>query len=129
MVSISAANPFGLDPVLSRMSSADMAMARAKAGLAAQNSAEKNSTLSPEKLKAIDAASKDFEAVFLSEMLGHMFSSIQADPEFGGGDAENTWKGMMTEQYAKRIVDSGGIGLSKDIKAKMIEIQEGAQNQ
>lgn len=104
----------GLDPTISRMASADAALVKAKAGLDSK------------KLAEIDAAAKDFEAMFASEMLSHMFSSVGVDPMFGGGDAEETWRGLMIEQYGKEIVKSGGIGLSDAIKAQMIALQEKA---
>jgi len=104
----------GLDPVLSRNASVDAAMVRAKAGL------------SKEKLAQIDAAARDFESVFVSEMLKPMFETVEVDSEFGGGEAEETWRGLMVQEYGKKIVNAGGIGLADDIKAKMIEMQEQA---
>jgi Rod binding domain-containing protein len=104
-------NSLGVDPSLSRMASADAAMVRAKAGL------------TQAKKDQIDGAAKDFEAMFISQMLGAMFDSVPTDPEFGGGEAEDTWKGLMIDEYGKQIVKAGGIGISDDIKAKMIEMQ------
>ena len=102
----------GVDPTLSRNATADAALARAKSGL------------SEKKLKDIDAASKDFEASFISEMIKPMFDTVQTDSEFGGGEAEDTWKSMMIQEYGKQISQAGGFGLSDDIKQKMIEMQE-----
>ncbi|HEY8964149.1 MAG TPA: rod-binding protein [Alphaproteobacteria bacterium] len=104
----------GSDPLLSRMASADIAMVKAKSGLDAK------------KLQEVDAAAKDFEAMFIGEMLKPMFETVQTDELFGGGEAEDTWKGLMVEEYGKQITRSGGIGLSDDIKTKMIEMQEQA---
>lgn len=104
-----------IDPALSRNASTDIAMARVKAA-----------KLSPEKMKEIDVAAQDFEAMFASEMMRPMFETVQTDDMFGGGDAEETWKGLMIDEYGKQIARSGGLGLSNDIKAKMIEMQEQA---
>ena len=57
-------------------------------------------------------------------MLGQMFDGIGTDPMFGGGEGEDTWKSMMVDSYAKQITKAGGVGLSQDIKTKMIEMQE-----
>lgn len=103
------------DPALSRLASSDAAMEKARAGL------------DKKKMSQVDASAKDFEAMFISEMLGNMFNSVQVDPEFGGGQAEETWRGMMVQEYGKKIAEAGGIGLSDDIKAKMIEMQEAIQ--
>lgn len=104
------------DPALARLASKDIAMLHAKEGL------------TQKKLSEIDAAAKDFEAMFISEMLGNMFESVGVDPMFGGGNAEETWRSMMVEEYGKQLASTGGIGLSADIKAKMIEMQ-GEMNQ
>ncbi len=107
----------GVDPTLSRMASADIAMVRAKAGIDAKRMAE------------IDTAAKDFESMFISELLAPMFDTVPVDSEFGGGQGEETWRGLMVQQYGKQIAASGGIGLADTIKAHMIQMQEAAQNE
>ena len=102
------------DPTISRLASGDAAMVRAKSGLSAK------------KLQDIEASAKDFEGVFLNEMLTHMFDTVGVDSMFGGGDAEETWRGMMVEQFSKQLVNNGGIGMSDSIKAQMIAMQEEA---
>ncbi len=62
--------------------------------------------------------------MFLSEMLSHMSNTTEVDPLFGGGEAEETWRGMLTEEYSKEIVKAGGFGMSDAIKAQMIAMQE-----
>jgi len=106
----------GVDPYLSRMPSADIAMMKAKA----------SGQLTPQKLQQIKDAADDFEAMFVSEMLSNMSDTVETDPLFGGGEAEETWKGMMNQEIGKEVVKSGGIGLSKDIMTKMIEMQSTA---
>lgn len=110
------ARMLGINPLLARMPSADIAMLRAKSGM------------TPQKLQQVKEAANDFEALFVSEMLSNMSNSVEPDPLFGGGDAEDTWKGMMNQEIGKEVARSGGIGLSDDIMAKMIEMQGGAQD-
>ncbi len=100
------------DPTLSRMASADVAMTRAKQAL---------NHRSPEEF---EGAAKDFERMFLAEMVSHMFETVGVDPLFGGGEAEGTWRSMMVDEYSKQIVNSGGIGMSDSVKAHMITLQE-----
>lgn len=107
----------GIDPTLSRNPAAEIAMMRGK------------SALTPEKMKQIESAAQDFEAMFATEMMKPMFESVQTDGEFDGGEAEDTWRGLMIDEYGKQIARNGGLGLSNDIKAKMIEMQEQAQAQ
>ncbi len=85
------------------------------------------STLSTKKLADIDQSAKEFESMFIGEMLTPMFDTVPTDSEFGGGEAEGTWKSLMIQQYGKQVSAAGGIGLSDSIKAKMIEMQEAAQ--
>lgn len=76
----------------------------------------------------MDAAAKDFEAVFLSQMMTHMFSGIETNEMFGGGHAESIYKSMMVDEYGKMVAASGGLGLADHIKSELIALQEKAQN-
>lgn len=78
----------------------------------------------PQNIDAIEGAAKELEAVFLSEMLSHMFKGIETDPMFGGGQAEDVYKSMLNQEYGKLISQSGGIGLADSLTAEMIRIQE-----
>lgn len=69
------------------------------------------------------AAAKEFEAVFISQMLTPMFEGIEPDGLFGGGSAENIYKSMMIEEYGKIIAQSGGLGIADAVKAEMIAAQ------
>jgi Rod binding domain-containing protein len=94
--------------------------------LDAIKAAQTQSTLSPKKLDAIEKSAKEFEGMFLSEMVSHMFDTVAVDPMFGGGEGEETWRGMLVDEYSKHIVQNGGIGLSDAIKIQMIQMQEAA---
>ncbi|AUN33460.1 rod-binding protein [Niveispirillum cyanobacteriorum] len=78
-------------------------------------------------IKDVGKAAQEFEAVFLSQMLGQMWQGVEADDTFGGGEAENTWRGMMVEEYGKQIAKAGGVGIADDVKAAMIRMQEQEQ--
>ena len=73
----------------------------------------------------IEAAAKEFEAVFLSQMMSHMFESIETDPMFGGGQAEGIYRSMMIQEYGKAMAEAGGIGISDVLKQELIAMQEG----
>lgn len=72
----------------------------------------------------ITAKAQEFEAVFLSQMLGHMFDGIETNDTFGGGHGEDVYKSMMTEEYGKIIAKTGGIGVADHVKAEMMRLQE-----
>lgn len=94
-------------------------MQSAKADQASE-AVNKNKTM-----QDIDDASKEFEAVFVSQMLNHMFEGIETDGMFGGGHAEDIYRSMQIQEYGKIITQSGGIGVADAIKAEMIKLQEG----
>lgn len=72
----------------------------------------------------VKAAAQDFEAVFLSQMMSHMFEGIETDPMFGGGAGEDMFRSMMIEQYGKQIAQGPGIGISAQLQKTMIQMQQ-----
>lgn len=73
----------------------------------------------------IEEAAKDFEAVFLTEMLKPMFAEInEPDPLFGGGQGERVFNGFMVQEYGKLMAARGGIGIAEHVKAELLKIQE-----
>ena len=70
---------------------------------------------------------KDFEAVFINEMLGQMFEGISTDGPFGGGPGEAIFRSMMIDNYSKTIAAQGGFGLSDAIKRELLHAQEKPQ--
>lgn len=73
----------------------------------------------------IEEAAKEFEAVFLSQMVSHMFEGIDTDPMFGGGHAEGIYRSMLVQEYGKAMAEAGGIGISDVLKSELIAMQEG----
>ncbi|MEK7802443.1 MAG: rod-binding protein [Pseudomonadota bacterium] len=82
-------------------------------------------TATADKLKAKQAA-KDFEAVFITEMMKPMFESIEVDDTFGGGKGEEVFRGLLTQEYGKMFSQKGGIGLAAHVQSELIKIQEHA---
>jgi len=78
-----------------------------------------------ENMDKIEEAAKEFEAVFLSQMVSHMFESIETDPMFGGGQAEGIYRSMLIQEYGKAMAEAGGIGISDILKRELIAMQEG----
>lgn len=77
----------------------------------------------------IDAVAKDFEAMFVSEMMKPMFEGLDAAPPFGGGKTEEVFRGLMLQEYGKMIADTGQLGIADMVKAEMIKMQEEANGQ
>lgn len=70
---------------------------------------------------------QDFEAFFLSQMFEHMFSGVEADPMFGGGQGEEVFRSMLFQEYGKAVAKQGGIGLSTMVQTEMLKLQEAQQ--
>ncbi len=70
------------------------------------------------------AKATEFEGVFLSMMIKEMFSGLRTEGDFTGGFGEEMFRGMMAEQYAEAIAQSGGIGLSDQIYQEILAQQE-----
>jgi flagellar protein FlgJ len=64
--------------------------------------------------------------VFVSSMLSQMFSGVKTSGPFGGGSAEETWRGLLINEYGKGIAKSGGIGLADHIYRDLLRAQDGS---
>ena len=70
-------------------------------------------------------AAREFEVSFLHNMIDTMFETIEGGGTFGSSNASQTWRGMLSEQYANSIVDAGGIGITDTVQRELIAMQEG----
>ncbi len=72
----------------------------------------------------VTKAAQDFEAMFLSQMLQCMFEGVDADPVFGGGNAENMYRSLMIDEYGKQVAKRGGIGIAEQVSRTLLAAQE-----
>lgn len=83
----------------------------------------------PSNVEQLRAQARELESVFLNTLMKQMFSGIETDKNsFGGGFAEETWRGMQGEQLANQIAESGGLGIAENLLGDLIAMQEAAQN-
>ena len=75
----------------------------------------------------IKSVSQDFETIFLTNMFENMFDGLDDDGPFGSGAGNGPWRSMLTEQYAKSISQSGGVGVAKQIEQQLVSLQESHQ--
>ncbi|HPF79225.1 MAG TPA: rod-binding protein [Alphaproteobacteria bacterium] len=76
----------------------------------------------------IEAAAKDFEAMYISEMIKPMFEQIKPDPTFGGGKGEEIFRGLMIDEYGKLMAETGQLGIGDALKQEFIRLQEEASH-
>jgi Rod binding domain-containing protein len=84
----------------------------------------------PARLRPIAAAgdktraqAQDFESMFISSMMQHMFTGIGNDGPLGSGPSVGPWRSLLTEQYAKSFVKAGGLGLAHQVYKTMLARQ------
>lgn len=80
-------------------------------------------------LEKIEEAAREFEAVFVAEMMKPMFEGIETDGMFGGGHAEEIFRSLMLQEYGNMISQNGQLGIAEHVKAELIRIQESANNE
>ena len=68
-------------------------------------------------------AAQEFEAVFLSQMLAHMYQGIEAKAPFGGGFAEETYRSLMHQEIGRQMAAGSGVGIAESVYAEMIRMQ------
>ena len=70
----------------------------------------------------IAKASTDFEASYLAIMLGQMFQGV-GEGEFSGGQGEAMFKSFMMDAMARKMTNTGGVGLSAPVQREMLKLQ------
>lgn len=70
------------------------------------------------------AVAEEFEAFFLSQMIEQMFAQTGEDNPFGGGPGEKAFRGLLHEEYAKVMAQSGGLGLADRLTSEILRYQE-----
>jgi Rod binding domain-containing protein len=74
--------------------------------------------------KAARKAAEEFEAMFLSQMFGHIFDGIKTDGPFGGGHAEKMYRSLLVDEYGKTMAHAGGIGIADKVMKEILRNQE-----
>ena len=75
-------------------------------------------------MRKIDEAAVEFESQFLSLMIENMFTGLDGEGMFGGGNSETIYRSFMAEEYAASIADSGGIGIADSVRSELLRLQE-----
>lgn len=68
---------------------------------------------------------KDFEAVFLTEMLRLAKPPDKAAPGFSAGESGDTWQVFMDQALGQAAAVKGGTGLTKQIEEALRRAQAG----
>ena len=76
-------------------------------------------------LKKTKEAAQQFEGFFAGQMMEYMMADIHPDATFGGGQAEETWRSMLNQEYGKEIAKSGKLGIGDTVVKSMLKMQGG----
>ncbi len=71
----------------------------------------------------IQRVGREFESMFLSEMLAPMFEGLQTDGLGGGGEGEQMFRPMLIQRYAESISNNGGVGIADSIMRELTRLQ------
>ena len=74
-------------------------------------------------LAAAKKAGEDFEAFFMSQAFENMFSGVDADPLFGGGNGESVYRSLLIQEYSKVAAKSGATGIGDQVTREILRMQ------
>lgn len=96
-----------------------------------QSLAVMEAKVDPATRQKLQAAAKEYESVFVTQMLNSMFENVDFNPlSQGGSAAEDTYKGLMMTEYGKSLSVKGpGIGLAPSLYSALLEKQIAAQQE
>lgn len=72
---------------------------------------------------AAKKAGEDFEAFFMSQAFENMFSGVDADPLFGGGNGESVYRSLLIQEYSKVAAKSGATGIGDQVTREILRMQ------
>jgi len=65
---------------------------------------------------AAQTAAREFEAVFLTQAVEEMMRGVDVG-QFGGGQAEETWRSFLARAVADEIAAQGRTGLAQSVQS------------
>ena len=72
---------------------------------------------------ALRHAAQEFEAIFLAQVPGTMTQGLAGD-DLLGDDERAVFRNMLSDEIAKLMIRSGGIGIADAVRREMLKAQE-----
>lgn len=69
---------------------------------------------------AAKKVAREFEAMFVAQMLKSMRETVGKDTLTGGGRAEETFRSLLDQEYATEAARTGSIGLAQSIERQLL---------
>jgi Rod binding domain-containing protein len=70
-----------------------------------------------------ERVAKQFEAMFVGQMLAPMFAGLSTDGLGGGGSGEAAFRPMLIDKYAEALTKQGGFGISDAVLKEILHMQ------
>jgi flagellar protein FlgJ len=74
--------------------------------------------------RRIQTQSREFESVFLAQVLNTMNTGIGENTGFDGGHAEGQWRSLLNEHLARDVAAQGGVGVGSVVQRELLRAQE-----
>lgn len=87
--------------------------------LNAQMNTVKNGRMSEAEASKLKEACRDFEALFIKQMLDTMRKTVNKSGMLDGGMAEDVFEDMLYDEYSKSMADTGSFGIGKMMYAEL----------
>lgn len=76
----------------------------------------------------IEQACRDFESLFVQQMMKQMRRTVPQDGLFSGGNAEKMYSSMLDGEIAKAVSEQRGIGLAPALIRQLLELSAHEKN-
>jgi peptidoglycan hydrolase FlgJ len=98
----------------------------AAAGASGLHALVSGKALASDRDPKLQKTAQDFETMFLENSFSQMFSGLQGEGPLGAsGAGADVYRGMLTQEYAKTVAKSGGVGVADSIYRELLKMQEG----
>jgi peptidoglycan hydrolase FlgJ len=102
---------------------ADLALTPPPVDLLAQRKTAAPNIADVKTREQAQAVAKQFERMFITQMLQPMFSGIETGGPFGGGQGEEVFRPMLLDQYADAVARGGGVGIADAVMKEILRMQ------
>jgi flagellar protein FlgJ len=86
------------------------------------------SAIAPTQLSRMQATAREFEAMFVAKMLDTATAGLKTKGAFFGGQAEESFRSVLNEEYGKAVANAGpGLGLADMVLQEMLRLQGGGR--
>lgn len=76
----------------------------------------------------IEQACRDFESLFVQQMMKQMRQTVPQDGLFSGGNAEKMYASMLDGEISKTVSEQRGIGLAPALIRQLLELSANEKN-